>query len=339
MDTTPQLQHACNRESSSGGDLDIKVFKYDSNNVAAIQNARIQRMRAEEAARRHAEELEAADRKLASQIIDKEQAIKELIALRREYDTLQTKHWALNNDFKAKCDEVTLVTGNAKTAQKELDAVRIDCETLRSSQSSLNKNLLNANDVKAKLDTQVHNLGCLLGFTLRSYTTEMEKLYPNARQENCLPLRYHNSTVLIANRDNMAMVFDNGKDSDTKIHSWKYIPGRGNQIFKLLAMDGSSPLGRYWVISRQDERRLYLPSGGPSVEIQLAPSAPGKQDYWYIGRDSASYVGSSWIIKSVEWGTYLHLEGDITKDGGRIASREPRETDNPRWAIIPAEFV
>ncbi|KAF3230891.1 hypothetical protein TWF191_008732 [Orbilia oligospora] len=309
METTPQTQHASNRQPSADADSSVSVFRYDSNNFAAVQNARLQRKRAEEAARRHAEEMEAAARNLASEIGSKEQAVKELIALRSEYDALQSKYSSVNSSLKsletslkAKNDELAGVKKEIEVAKKEVVDIRSDCETLRNSQSSLNNTLLLTNNHKTSLMTQIKDLTSYMDFALAAGIREMESLPSNMNNglENCLPLRYNGSIVLIVNLKN-GMLLDPRKDSGTAVQSWTYSEGCVDQMLKLSRIDGSG----VWVISCPlNSKRFYFGSDGPSVELKVAPSLPGSQDYWYIGRDSSSHRGS-WVIKNVQSKTYI----------------------------------
>ncbi|KAF3283238.1 hypothetical protein TWF970_001217 [Orbilia oligospora] len=340
METTLQTQHSSNRQPSADVDSSVSVFRYDSNNVAAIQNARLQRKRAEEAARRHAEEMEAAARNLASEIGSKEQAVKELIALRSEYDALQSKYSSVNSSLKgletslkAKNDELAGVKREVEIAKKEVVDIRSDCETLRTSQSSSNNTLLIANNEKTRLMTQIKGLTSYMNFALATSIREMESLPSNTNNglENCLPSRYNGSMVFIVNLKN-GMLLDPRKDSGTTVQSWTYSEGFADQMLKLSKIDGSG----VWVIScpLMNSKRFYFGSEGPSVELKTAPSLPGSQDYWFIGRDSSSSHKGSWVIKNVQFKTYIGPY-DGTSEVGYLLSGAIAE----RWAIIPITFA
>ncbi|KAF3116615.1 hypothetical protein TWF103_008378 [Orbilia oligospora] len=343
METTLQTQHSSNRQPSADVDSSVSVFRYDSNNVAAIQNARLQRKRAEEAARRHAEEMEAAARNLASEIGSKEQAVKDLIALRSEYDALQSKYSSVNSSLKgletslkAKNDELAGVKKEIEIAKKEVVDIRSDCETLRTSQSSLNNTLLITNNEKRRLMTQIKDLTSYMNFALATSIREMELLPSNTSDglENCLPSRYNGWIVLIVNLKN-GMVLDPRKDSGTTVQSYTYLEGCADQMLKLLKIDGNG----FWVISCPlNSNRFYFGSDGPSVDLKAAPSLPGSQDYWRIGRDSSSHRGS-WVIKNVQFQTYIGPYDGTSEVGGRITSHISNQTGNPRWAIIPITFA
>ncbi|KAF3182075.1 hypothetical protein TWF225_006571 [Orbilia oligospora] len=343
METTLQTQHSSNRQPSADVDSSVSVFRYDSNNVAAIQNDRLQRKRAEEAARRHAEEMEAAARNLASEIGSKEQAVKELIALRSEYDALQSKYSSVNSSvkgletsLKARNDELAGVRKEIEIAKKEVIDIRSDCETLRTSQSSLNNTLLITNNEKTRLMTQIKDLTSYMNFALATSIREMELLPSNTNNglENCLPPRYNGSIVLIVNLKN-GMLLDPRKDSGTTVQSYTYLEGCADQMLKLSKIDGRD----VWVISCPlNSKRFYFGSDGPSVDLKTAPSLPGTQDYWYIGRDSSSHRGS-WVIKNVQFQTYIGPYDGTSEVGGRITSHIFNQTGNPRWAIIPITFA
>ncbi|KAF3160213.1 hypothetical protein EYR41_002368 [Orbilia oligospora] len=343
METTLQTQHSSNRQPSADVDSSVSVFRYDSNNVAAIQNDRLQRKRAEEAARRHAEEMEAAARNLASEIGSKEQAVKELIALRSEYDALQSKYSSVNSSvkgletsLKARNDELAGVRKEIEIAKKEVIDIRSDCETLRTSQSSLNNTLLITNNEKMRLMTQIKDLTSYMNFALATSIREMELLPSNTNNglENCLPPRYNGSIVLIVNLKN-GMLLDPRKDSGTTVQSYTYLEGCADQMLKLSKIDGRD----VWVISCPlNSKRFYFGSDGPSVDLKTAPSLPGTQDYWYIGRDSSSHRGS-WVIKNVQFQTYIGPYDGTSEVGGRITSHIFNQTGNPRWAIIPITFA
>ncbi|KAF3290067.1 hypothetical protein TWF132_007263 [Orbilia oligospora] len=343
METTLQTQHSSNRQPSADVDSSVSVFRYDSNNVAAIQNDRLQRKRAEEAARRHAEEMEEAARNLASEIGSKEQAVKELIALRSEYDALQSKYSSVNSSvkgletsLKARNDELAGVKKEIEIAKKEVVDIRSDCETLRTSQSSLNNTLLITNNEKTRLMTQIKDLTSYMDFALATSIREMELLPSNTNNglENCLPPRYNGSIVLIVNLKN-GMLLDPRKDSGTTVQSYTYLEGCADQMLKLSKIDGRD----VWVISCPlNSKRFYFGSDGPSVDLKTAPSLPGTQDYWYIGRDSSSHRGS-WVIKNVQFQTYIGPYDGTSEVGGRITSHIFNQTGNPRWAIIPITFA
>ncbi|KAF3317001.1 hypothetical protein TWF173_001006 [Orbilia oligospora] len=339
METTLQAQHSSNRQPSADVDSSVSVFRYDSNNVAAIQNARLQRKRAEEAARRHAEEMEAAARNLASEIGSKEQAVKELITLRSEYDALKSKYSSVNSSLKdletslkAKNDELAGVKREVEIAKKEVVDIRRDCETLRTSQSSSNNTLLIANNEKTRLMTQIKDLTSYMNFALATSIREMESLPSNTNNglENCLPSRYNGSIVLIVNLKG-GMLLDPRRDSGTTVQSSAYLEGLMDQMLKLSKIEDSG----VWVISCPlNSKRFYFGSGGPSVDLKAAPSLPGAQDYWYIGRDSSSNRGS-WVIKNVQFKTYIGPYDGTSEVGGRITSHIFNQTGNPQWAIIP----
>ncbi|KAK6354948.1 hypothetical protein TWF696_004076 [Orbilia brochopaga] len=121
------IQHACNRESGADSEpsANINVFIHDANNVAAIQNARVQRKRAEEAARRRVEEMEAAAKELASEVVDKEKAQQDLIALRSKHNTLNSQYASLNNTLLARNEELAKANKEIEKLKEEMRQAEI----------------------------------------------------------------------------------------------------------------------------------------------------------------------------------------------------------------------
>ncbi|KAM5344893.1 hypothetical protein ACJ41O_010755 [Fusarium nematophilum] len=332
MATTLQHQHACNR-SSGPDDPAPTVFRNDANNITALQRARLQQKLAEEAARRHKEQLDAAAKSLAGEVKDREKVQKERDALRGDYN-------ALNQTIQARDGELV-------GAKKEIETLREDKRLSEISKCRKEAELASANSAKQQADnlraqrekeleaanndkTMLQNQVNLLS----NRVNKMEHALPNlSRQDNCLPFQYHNSTVMIVNFACM-VALDSGK-ANGLAHGWEYFLWSENQTFTLTKY-GTGP-NDYWIIARKkDGKRLYFPAGNTGVELAVG-NAPDKQDYWYIGRGSDSRVGS-WVIKNVEWGTYMEIENGLKANGTRILSQDDSDRHTANWVIIPLAF-
>ncbi|CAH0058266.1 unnamed protein product [Clonostachys solani] len=135
------------------------VFKNDDNNVSALENARLQKKRMEEAARLQKKQLEEAAERLQKQAEDTEEVVRERDHLRSKSERLTQENAAamgLLDAMKRQKDE-EIAALSSRDAQRAAEMTRLN---------------------QLIFSGRVPNM---------------------ARQDNCLPLVYHNATVHIVN--------------------------------------------------------------------------------------------------------------------------------------------
>uniref|UniRef100_A0A8H7TLX2 Uncharacterized protein n=1 Tax=Bionectria ochroleuca TaxID=29856 RepID=A0A8H7TLX2_BIOOC len=272
------------------------VFKNDDNNVSALENARQQKKRIEEAAHLQKQQLEEAAEKLQNQAEDTEEVIKERDHLRSESERLAQENAAakgLLDAMKRQKDE-EIAALSSRVAQRAAEITRLN----------------------------------QMIFSGRA---------PNmARQDNCLPLVYHNATVHIVNAF-CPLGLDSGYQNRTKLHCWEYCVGIANQTFKLERVNNDITPEGFWTISRTgDNQKLYFPNNTVGLDVHVG-NAPGKQYYWYIGRPSNSRVGS-WVIKNAEWGTCIQMGNGGKENARHVYSYPVSDHADANWLMVPFSF-
>ncbi|VUC29194.1 unnamed protein product [Clonostachys rosea] len=185
------------------------VFKNDDNNVSALENARVQKRRMEEAARLQQQQLEEAGAKLQKQVEDTEEVIKERDQLRSESERLAQENAAAKGLF------------DAMKRQKDEEIAAMSSRDARRTAEITRLNLV------------IYN----------GRATDI------ARQDNCLPLVYHNAVVHIVNAF-CPLGLDSGYPSAGRL----YLP---NNAVGLDICVGNAPGKQcYWYIGRGSNNRV-----------------------------------------------------------------------------------
>jgi myosin heavy subunit len=229
-------QHFSNRKA----DTDPRPFKNDVNNVAALQSARLQKRRMEEAALLQQKLLNDTAEKLGKQVVDTRKVKQELEDIRKLKDILtQTVDHMSVELNKSKDDLARAMTANQETHDQmenwrrlkdgELASRNIEMENLRrqkdgeltSKNSELNNKNVELENKNVELEMKNRELNKLkdekeqvrdLYNKLNDETNKLRKQLPFSDQQNCLPAQYHNSIVLIMNvRSTLAIDLGKGK--------------------------------------------------------------------------------------------------------------------------------
>ncbi|KAJ4253322.1 hypothetical protein NW762_010477 [Fusarium torreyae] len=318
------LQHACNRKSDTG--TDSSIFRNDSNNVAALQTARIQKKLMEEAARLQQQKLDEANN-------GKTQVETERDALSREKQSL-TKTL---EETKGEVERLKLSQENlARQKEDELGALKslkqAEIETVRKEKQdelealgrakqgeieAVRREKQNEYDAlktqkEGELATEKQNLGAQLNSMtaleaqrrgeingLNQTINALKLKLPNDRQDNCLPFQYHNATVMILQLES-GMALDCAKDSGHRGQTFTADMYDNSQLFRL-TKNGSQPdQNEPWAITRIDtglpEENLYFDNDEEDWDLRLEHTSnlSGWQGWWYIGRGASDRVGS-WV--------------------------------------------
>jgi len=236
-------QHFSNRKA----DTEPKPFKNDVNNVAALQSARLQKRRMEEAALLQQKLLNETAEKLSNQVVDTGIVKQELEDVRKLKDILtQTVDHMSVELNKSKDDLARAMTANQETHDQmeewkrlkngELTSKNMEMEGLRRLKdgelASKNKELENKNIELEKKNIELEKKNVELEnknrelnkvkdekkqvrdlyYELDNEATRLRRQVPFKDQRNCLPAQYHNSTVLIINvRSTLAIDLGKGK--------------------------------------------------------------------------------------------------------------------------------
>lgn len=206
------VQHACNRRSDT--DTESSIFRNDSNNVAALQTARMQKTLLEEAARLQQQQLEKVVGDLESQATDKKKVEEERDALRREKEALAKAVEAKDGELRGSRNEVEAlnvqkqneVDAERRQKQEEVESVRrqkqSEYDTLKTQKDGVDSQLAASENTRRDLQSQLDSMTIAeaqrraeIG-SLTQTLVQLEKKVPNSRLDNCLPFQYHGATVM-----------------------------------------------------------------------------------------------------------------------------------------------
>ena len=209
------VQHISNRVSDS--DAVPRPFRYDLNNVAALQSARLQKKLMEEAARQQQQQIAAVTE-------DKEKVIQERDALLVEKERLHQAIQKMDDSLSASESSLAGMQRAKEEAERQTETIRqqkdAELATVREQKATGEAEIRRSKDIEiANCETQkqlllgqVNTIPGLNGEiqTLKTSINEMNQRYAFGGKENCLPMDFHDIDVMIVNvRSHLAI--DAGK--------------------------------------------------------------------------------------------------------------------------------
>lgn len=208
------IQHACSRPSDPAAKP--VVFHNDTNNVAYVQSARLQKKLMEEETLRHQQAIKEAATNLQFEIADKEEVKKQRDRLVIEADTLQQALAAKETEVKHAEGRLLAESEDKARLQKEYNSLITQKNEIDTRNNTLAREKAETDTTnntlmreKAELVTSV-DARTLERDNFRNEITALQRKLPNGPQENCLPLYYDGATVMIVNLGSQ-MALDSGK--------------------------------------------------------------------------------------------------------------------------------